>query len=119
YYRKVIWLAFSHSIELAHGVIFCLVIVGAVAAAFIPAVRMNVDGPGLAAIALGTIVGLRLVMAPYWIYKEQEERIPKSRPEWQRSNTPFFLAYIYIATDSIWCLSIDEEGSATKARNVL
>jgi hypothetical protein len=77
------------------------------------------EGPGIAATVLGTVVALRLVMAPYWLHQEQEKRVPKTRPEWQRSNTRLTIAWGYIATDSKYCFGSDRSSSLSMARYVL
>jgi len=119
YYRDVVRLAFSHSIERAHALIFLAILAAGIAAYLVPGLHLNMEGPEITAVALGTIVALRLVMAPYWLHQEQEKRIPKIRPEWQRSNTRVPIARSYIAAESKWCLGFDDWPVSGEAREVL
>ena len=78
YWWLVLRTALSHSLTVAQDIIFILLIVTGLAAWKIPVVKtvlakadIDIGGWQIATIVLGTIVGIRLVMSPYWIYQEQ------------------------------------------------
>jgi hypothetical protein len=119
YYRDVARMAFSHSVERAHAIIFLAITIVGVTAYFVPGLHMNMEGPEIAALVLASIVGPRLVMAPYWLHQEQERRIPKTRAEWQRSNTKLTTAWSYIAAESKFCLGFNQPNSFGEAREIL
>jgi hypothetical protein len=77
YYFKVLRVAFSHSLSHAQDIIFLLFILGGFITYFLPRVHMAIDVTGwqIAAVVLSCIVGSRLFMAPYWIYKADQEKI--------------------------------------------
>lgn len=82
YCRLVVWTAFRHSASLAQAInFFVLVIIGAaisVVAGFGMAIDASellalLSNPKFYAILFGSIVLLRLLCAPYWIWKEERE----------------------------------------------
>jgi hypothetical protein len=110
YYYRLLSVAFSHSISRAHAIVFLLIIFLGFSGWLLPPIihiGMEPEGWVVATVVLGAVVGLRLVMAPYWIHLEQEQRIPKTRPEWQRINTDLYLAIKYISHDSGWAATKD------------
>jgi hypothetical protein len=119
YYWSVVLMAFTHSIQGAHAIVFLGIIVVGGAAYFVPELHLNMEGPGIAATVFGSIVALRLVMAPYWLHQEQEKRIPKTRAEWQRSDTRLDIAWKYIATKSKCGFGHDWASSYGIAREIL
>jgi hypothetical protein len=82
YYGKVFRAAFTHSLDTAQSVIFALAIVIGAIAYFIPktqAILMPwasvLNGWQVATGVLGTIVFVRLGLAPYWMFIQQSRRI--------------------------------------------
>jgi hypothetical protein len=82
YYGKVFRAAFTHSLNTAQSVIFALAIVIGAIAYFIPktqAILMPwasvLNGWQVATGVLGTIVFVRLGLAPYWMFIQQSRRI--------------------------------------------
>jgi hypothetical protein len=81
YYWLVVRTAFSHSLSVAQDVLFlCIIGVGA-AIWLAPKLSVTVDLPAwasalngwaIAAVTLGTIFAIRLVLAPYWIWRNQQ-----------------------------------------------
>ena len=77
YLCLVLRVAFRHSLDIAQTIIFLLLIGLGAVAHFYPAVNSMIDVSGwaVAAIVLGGIVLIRLLMAPYWIWKEDQRRL--------------------------------------------
>ena len=77
YLVKVLRVAFSHSLSRAQDTIFVLLILGGIVTFFVPALHMSIDVSGwqIAAVVLGGIVALRLLLAPYWIYRADQQTI--------------------------------------------
>src|SRR5579862_630334 len=82
YYRRVLRVAFTHSLDIAQAAIFVSVILIGAAAYLLPLFGMPIDlrrwiealtGWQVAAGVFGTIVAVRLVLAPYWIHQELEQ----------------------------------------------
>lgn len=69
--------ALSHSLTPAQDIIFILLIVAGLVTYFAPGVHVGIDVTAwhVAAIVLGGIVLLRLLMAPYWIHKADQQTI--------------------------------------------
>ena len=69
YLWLVIGTAWRHSFHAAHSVILALIILAGAVTSFVPQVEVMVDLHGwqVAAIVLGSIVGVRFFLAPYWI----------------------------------------------------
>ena len=69
YYCKVLQVAFSHSLGIAESVVFVVTIAGGLAAYFLPQIKMAIHFSEwqIAAVVLGSIVGIRLLLAPYWV----------------------------------------------------
>jgi hypothetical protein len=81
YYWLVVRTAFSHSLSVAQDVLFlCIIGVGAViwlapklsVTVDLPAWASALNGWAIAAVTLGTIFAIRLVLAPYWIWRNQQ-----------------------------------------------
>ena len=68
--------AFSELLDIAQTIIF-LLIIGAGLFTYLSGVKMAHDlgGWAVAAIVLGTIVCLRLILAPYWLWQEDRQKI--------------------------------------------
>jgi hypothetical protein len=86
YWRDVLWMAARHSLDHTQTVLFVAFLVVGGVAAFVPAVRpmMNdVSGWAFATGAMGCIIVVRLLFAPYWLDKEKTaalrvaETVPK------------------------------------------
>ncbi|HEX4104937.1 MAG TPA: hypothetical protein VHX92_01775 [Rhizomicrobium sp.] len=82
YYSLIVRTAFRHSLDHTQTVLFILFIIAGVATALVrshapklAAMIPDVSGWQIAAIVLGTIVLARLILAPYWIYKEGSSKI--------------------------------------------
>jgi len=79
--RKFYWLvvstAFSHAPDIAQAILFVAFIALGAIAAFVPRIKDMIDIGGwqIAAIVFGSIIAVRLVLAPYWIWEEQNKRI--------------------------------------------
>ena len=86
YYWLVVRTAFSHSLSVAQCVLFlCIVAIGT-AIWLAPQLSMTVDLPGwartvntwaISVLTLGTIFAIRLVLAPYWIWRDQQPSFEK------------------------------------------
>jgi hypothetical protein len=74
FYGGIIKLAFSHSVSLAQGVVFIAFIVVGIASRFAPNAVMNVGTWQVAALVFGSIVLIRLLLAPYWMAQERATR---------------------------------------------
>ena len=84
YYGLVLRAAFTHSLSIAQDIIFGAILVVGLAAVVARRVGMRLDltpwltalgGWGIAAIVFGSIILVRLLLAPYWIWKEQRVRL--------------------------------------------
>ena len=77
YYWRVLRTAFSHSFSRAQDILFGLLILAGIAAAVMPQFHMGVDVKGWQAGAgvLGIIFFVRLLLAPYWIHRADQEII--------------------------------------------
>jgi hypothetical protein len=77
YLWLVIGTAGRHSFHAAHSVILALIILAGAVTYFVPRVEVMVDLHGwqVAAVVLGSIVGVRLFLAPYWIWKADQQRV--------------------------------------------
>jgi hypothetical protein len=79
FYVSVIREAFRHSVDLAQAFIFIILIVAGSIAAGNPKAKLMLEhlelgGWKTAALVLGGIIGIRLIMAPYWLWKEAASR---------------------------------------------
>src|SRR6266702_7734094 len=81
YWCSVLRMAWSHSLGRTSDVLLCVVIVAGFATLFVPTIHMGIDVNGwqVAAIVLGCIVGLRLLVAPYWIHKSDKAILEELR----------------------------------------
>jgi hypothetical protein len=70
YCRLVFHVALSHSLHAAHSIILVLIIVAGLLVYLFPAIEIVPDLHGweVAALVLGGIVAVRLLLAPYWIW---------------------------------------------------
>jgi hypothetical protein len=77
YLLVVIKTACKHSFHAAHSIILVLIIIAGLATYFVPGIEIMVDLHGweVATIVLCSIVGVRLFLAPYWIWKADQKRI--------------------------------------------
>jgi hypothetical protein len=73
YYLLVLKTAFVHLIDYAQAIIFVVLIIAGVAASCVPSLKMQIEWTGwqVAALILGSVIALRLVLAPFWIWQEQ------------------------------------------------
>ena len=85
YLWLVIKTAWRHSFHAAHSVILGLIIAGGLLSYFVPRVHVMVDLHGwqVATVVLGSIIAVRLILAPYWIWQEQERSIIELRADRQ------------------------------------
>ena len=82
YWGRVICVAFRHALTPTQDVLFLLIIGVGLAAGFVPAIKaqlakaeIDMGAWQVAASVLGSIVAMRLLLAPYWIYQEQTATI--------------------------------------------
>jgi hypothetical protein len=77
YYWRVLATAFSQSLDTAQAIIFVIIIAAGIITYFFPGVKMTADLNGwqVSAVVLGAIVVTRLLLAPYWIWKEDRATI--------------------------------------------
>jgi len=84
YYAMVVRAAFSHSLTVTQDIIFAGILVVGAAVWLVPHWPMIPDltpwlpilsGSKIAAIAFGSIIAIRLLLAPYWIDKEAKKKI--------------------------------------------
>ena len=84
YWGLVFWTAFRHSSSLAQNVLFGLLVAGGLLAWLVPPIKaamkraeLDMTGWEMAGMVLTTIFGVRLLLAPYWIYQEQAAKLAK------------------------------------------
>jgi hypothetical protein len=78
YWWRVLVLAFRHSLDLTQTIIFVLILLFGVASAFIPRAAALVgamNGWKAAALILGGIVLVRLLLAPFWLDQKREKEL--------------------------------------------
>jgi hypothetical protein len=77
YLWLVLKTAFRHSLHATHSIILVLIIVAGVVTSTVPQVEVLVDLHGwqVALVVLALIIGVRLLMAPYWIWKDEQSRL--------------------------------------------
>ena len=95
YYVRVMRVALTHSLHAAHSVLLILVIVIGVIPYINPRIEILVDPHGWApaALILAGIVTVRLLLAPFWIWREDQAQLldlrtqleSKSRDEQRRA----------------------------------
>jgi len=78
YYQQVIFTAFRHSLDWAQGAIFLLLIVVGAVSYFrgLPDMTAAISGWQAAALVFGSIIAVRLLLAPYWMHRELKALIP-------------------------------------------
>jgi hypothetical protein len=83
YYWRLISTAFTTSLDIAQAVVFILIIAVGLLLYFHPGAKMplEVNGWQAAAIVLGTIIVIRIVLAPFWLDQESQEKLKSSRAE--------------------------------------
>jgi hypothetical protein len=74
YILLVLRAALRHSFHSAHSILLGLIIIVGLLTYFVPRVKVMVDLHGwqVATFVLGSIVGVRLVLAPYWLWRDQQ-----------------------------------------------
>jgi hypothetical protein len=74
YIWLVLRVAWRHSFHSAHAILLGLIIGIGLLTYFVPQIKVVVDLHGwqVAALVLGSIVGVRLVLAPYWLWRDQQ-----------------------------------------------
>jgi hypothetical protein len=75
YLLRIVKVAVRPSLSIAEGILFALVIAAWLLPQFMTGVDPS-DGQVVASV-LVTVVAVRLLMAPYWIWKEERERADK------------------------------------------
>jgi hypothetical protein len=87
YYAKVLRVAFTHSLDIAQSIIFAFLIIIGVAPYLLQGFGVTLDltrwataltGWQVATGVFGTIILIRLILAPYWIHKELHQQIEPS-----------------------------------------
>ena len=82
YFRLVLWTAFRHSASLAQAILFLVFVIIGAAIWFLPMFGMTVNSsalldilgaPQFYAILFGSVVIMRLICAPYWVWKAERE----------------------------------------------
>jgi hypothetical protein len=71
--------AYRHSLDIAQAVIFVALMLGGVVVAFNPSLKpmiesLDLGGWKIAALVFGSIILIRLLLAPYWLWKAAESR---------------------------------------------
>jgi hypothetical protein len=96
YVWRIATVAFSHSLSIAQDVIFATVIALGFIVYLAPGPHMGIDfgqwslamsAWQIAAIVAAIIFGLRLILAPYWIYQEQQATIVAQRTQLESQTT--------------------------------
>src|SRR5437016_3325577 len=74
YWGLVVKVAFTHALTPAQDFIFLMLVIAGGFAIWAPQIRMPVDVSSgeVALVVLGSILVIRLFLAPYWIYQEQQ-----------------------------------------------
>jgi hypothetical protein len=69
--------AWRHSFHAAHSVILVLIILAGLVTYFVPRAEVMVDPHGwrVAIAVLGAIISVRLLLAPYWIWRDDKSRL--------------------------------------------
>jgi hypothetical protein len=77
YYWLMLCMAFKHSLGVAQTVVFILLILLGAVAHWVPGVKTMIDVSGslVAATILGLIIVIRLILAPFWIWKNDQKEI--------------------------------------------
>jgi hypothetical protein len=81
YYVRVVRVALTHSLHAAHSIVLILLILAGVITWLDPRIEILVDLHGwepLALIAAG-IVAVRLILAPFWIWKDDQTELADLR----------------------------------------
>jgi hypothetical protein len=86
YYALVLRTAFTRSLSLAQDIIFGAIILVGCAIWLVPQMSAQLttwatalNGWAIAATVLASIIAIRLLLSPYWIYQEQADIIKKER----------------------------------------
>jgi hypothetical protein len=77
YYLRVVQVAFTHTLHSAHTIILLLILAAGVATYFLPRIEIMVDlhGVQIFAVVAALIFAVRLLLAPYWIWRESQAEI--------------------------------------------
>jgi len=80
FYGLVLREAFRHSLDIAQAIIFVLLGFSGFIAARNPGLKpmlesLNLGGWQIAAMVFGSIIAIRLILAPYWLWKGAQSRI--------------------------------------------
>jgi hypothetical protein len=77
YVWLVIKTAWRHSFHATHSILLCLIIVAGLVTYFVPTGEVMVDLHGwqIATLVLGSVVSVRLLLAPFWIWKDDQNRL--------------------------------------------
>jgi hypothetical protein len=81
YYFRVLRAALTHSFHATHSALLGLIIVTGLVTYFYPRVEIPIDLHGwqIAAITAAGIVAVRLFLAPFWIWKEDQAQLSDLR----------------------------------------
>ena len=84
YYCRIVRRAVSHSLDLTQTIIFVLVVLAGLAIVVVPTTqkllgRLDVGGAIVAGSVLVLIILVRLLLAPYWIHKEEAAELATTR----------------------------------------
>jgi len=79
FYSLILREAFRHSLDIAQAIIFVALAVGGFIAAYIPASKpmiaaIDLGGWKIVAIVFGSIILIRLILAPYWLWAAAERQ---------------------------------------------
>jgi hypothetical protein len=91
YCRRLLHTAWRHSFHAAHSIILALLILAGLLTYFFPQVEIMIDLNGwqVAAAVLGSIIVVRLALAPYWMWKSDQKEIATLKADFldeERSN---------------------------------
>jgi hypothetical protein len=81
YYFRVLRVALTHTLEAAHSILLVFFIVAGLVTYFYPRTEIPVDLHGwqVAAITVTAMVAVRLFLAPFWIWKEDQAQLSNLR----------------------------------------
>src|ERR1700730_7524822 len=101
FYRHVLWLACRHSLGVADASFYGVLVVLALAAWWRPELpeTIGLSERQIILCVFGTVIVARLLMAPYWAYREVPEKVPIDSDvsgDWKISE-----ALDYIVNDSV------------------
>lgn len=89
YYWRVLRAALTHTLHDAHAIILLLIVAVGIIGYFFPEVQFGEDfeAPAWTAFIVSLIFVVRLVLAPYWIFAEQQAKILQANAAAQLAST--------------------------------